>query len=80
MVSEKNLKDINFKRLEKVLVYIKNNLFDSDNNLYLPVDSLTDINILMTDSNKITLRKVNLKPFGYDKMYMDKDLIEDILS
>ena len=29
-----------------------------------------------TDSTTITLRKVNVKPYGFDKMYMDKDLIE----
>ena len=25
------------------------------------------------------LEKVNVKPYGFDKMYMDKDLIEDKL-
>ena len=30
-------------------------------------------------SNSITLRKVNVEPYGYDKIYMDKDLIEDKL-
>ena len=28
-------------------------------------------------SNSITLIKVNVKPYEYDKMYVDKDLIED---
>ena len=33
----------------------------------------------MTASNNITLRKVNVKPYGFDKMCMGKDLIEDKL-
>ena len=40
--------------------------------------SLTDINNT-TGLNNITLRRVNIKPYGYDKIYMDKDLIEDKL-
>ena len=67
--------DINFKRLEKALVHIKNSLIDSDNSVYLTVDSLIDINNITTGLNNITLRKVNVKPYGYDKMYMDKYLI-----
>ena len=34
---------------------------------------------MITGSNNITLRKVNVKPYGFDKMYMDKDLIEEKL-
>ena len=34
---------------------------------------------IITSSNNITLRKVNVKPYGFDKMYMDKELIEDKL-
>ena len=30
LLSEKGLSDINFERLKNVLVYIKNNLIDSD--------------------------------------------------
>ena len=44
--------------------------------MYLTVDSLIDINNVITGSNNITLRKVNIKLYGYDKMYLDKDLIE----
>ena len=58
------------------MVYIKIN---SDNNIYLTGDSLIDINNIITGSNNNTLRKVNVKPDWYDKMYMDKDSIEDKL-
>ena len=70
------MSDINFERLENALVYIQNNLMDSDDDKYLTVDSLIDINNIITSSNNITPRNVNVKPCGFDKMYMDKDLIE----
>ena len=55
----------------------KNNFIDSDYNMHMIVDSLMDINNIITGFSDITLRKV--KPNKYDKMYMDKDLIEDKL-
>ena len=45
----------------------------------LTVDALTDINNIITGSNSVTLRKFNVKLHWYDKMYIDKDLIEDKL-
>ena len=60
-------------------MYIKSNTINSDDNMYLNVDSLIDINVIITGLNNITLRKVNLKLCGYNEMYMDKDLIEDKL-
>ena len=62
--------------IKETLIYIRSNLIDSDNNMYLIVDSLIDINNTITSQN-ITLRKVNVKPYGCDKMYMNKDLMED---
>ena len=44
--------------------------------MYLTVDSLIEINNIITDSYNITLRKVIVKPYGFNKMYMDKELIE----
>ena len=41
--------------------------------MYLTVDSLIKTNNIITGSNNITLRKVNVKPYGFDKMYMDKE-------
>ena len=59
------------------MVYIENNLIDSDGGMYLTVDSLIEISNIITGLNNITLRKVNIKPYRFDKMYMDKELIED---
>ena len=42
--------------------------------MYLTVNSLIEINSTITGSNNITLRKVNVNPYGFDK-----DLIEDKL-
>ena len=47
--------------------------------MYLTVDSLIKIINIVTGSNNITLRKVNVKPYGFDKMYMDKESMEDKL-
>ena len=41
--------------------------------MYLTVDSLININNVINGSNNINLRKVNVKSYGFDKMYMDKD-------
>ena len=73
LVFEKELSDINFERLKKALIYIKDNLIDSDENMYLTVDSLIDINNMITGLNDITRY---VRPYGYDKSYMDNDLIE----
>ena len=47
--------------------------------MYLTVNSLIDKNNIITGFNNIALRKVNIKAHGYDKIYIDKDLMEDTL-
>ena len=56
LISEKGLGDINFERLRKALIYVKNNLidFDSGNNMYLTVDSLIVKNNIITSSSNNT--------------------------
>ena len=39
-----------------------NYLLDSDGNMHLTIDSLIKMNNIITGSNNITLRKVNIKP------------------
>lgn len=48
LASEKELHDVNFERLNNKLVYIINIFIDSENNMYLTVDSLIDINNIIT--------------------------------
>ena len=67
------------RRLRKAFAYIKNNLIDSDGNMYWIVDPLRKINNIITGSNNTIFRKFNAKPCGLDKTYMDKDGTEDYL-
>ena len=53
-------------------------MIDSNGNMYLTYDSLIELNNI-TGWNNITLRKVNVKPYRFDEMYMSKDLMEDKL-
>ena len=52
---EREFIETNYKRLQKSLAYIENNLIDSDGGKYLTVDSLIVINNIITGSNNITL-------------------------
>lgn len=47
--------------------------------MHLTVYSVIYINNIITDSSYIFLRKINVKPCQYDKIYIDEDLIEDKL-
>ena len=51
LIFEKELSDIDFERVKNALVYIKNNLIDSDENMYVTVESLIDVNNTITGSN-----------------------------
>ena len=42
--------------------------------MYLTVDSLIDMNNIIILSNYFTLRKVSVKLYEYEKMYMGKNL------
>ena len=79
LISEKEFIETNYKQRQKALVYIEKNWMNSDGGMYLTVYSLIEMNNITTGSNNITLRKVNIKPYGFNKMYMDKELIEDKL-
>ena len=75
LISEKEFTKNNYKQLQKALVCIKNNLINSDGGIHLTVDSLIERNHIIAGSNNITLTKVNVKPYRFDKMYIDKELI-----
>ena len=55
----------------------QNNLIYYDDNMYLTADSLIEINNITGLNN--TLRKATVKLYGFDQMYIDKDLIKDKL-
>ena len=73
LILEKELTEMNSERLG-TLAYIKSNLIYRDSNMYLTVDSLIEINNIITGANSITLQKVNVMSCGFDKTYMNKDL------
>ena len=77
LILEKEFTETNYKRFQEALIYLKHNLIDTNGSMYLTVDSLMEINNIITGSNNIALRKVNVKRYGFDKMYMDKELIRD---
>ena len=55
-------------------------MIDYDDNMYVRLDSLTKINNIFnisTGSNNIILTKVDVKPYGFDKSTMGKDLIKE---
>ena len=64
LLSKKELSDINFERLKN----------SSNDSMYLTVNSLIDINNIITDSNNNILRRFNVRSCGYDKIYMDEQL------
>ena len=43
------------------------------------IDSLITLNNIITNSQNLFLRDVNVKPAGFDKMYLDKTLIKPAL-
>ena len=45
LMSGKEFNETNYKRLEKYLVYIENNLINSDGGMYLTVTSLIEMNL-----------------------------------
>ena len=77
LMSEKEFTETDYKRLQEAFVYIKNNLIDTDSSIYLTVDSLIEVNNIMISSNNVTLRKVNVKTYRFDRMYTEKGFIED---
>ena len=79
LISKKEFTETNYKILQKSLVYIKSNLVDSDGGMHLTFDSLIEVNNTTIGSNHITWRKVNVKPYGFDKIYLNKKSIEDKL-
>ena len=55
---------------------IENNLIESCDSMYSTVDSLVETSTIITGSNNIALRKVDVKPYGFGNKYMDNELIE----
>ena len=73
---ENELNCTNFLRIIKAYNFKNNELINEDGDLYLNVDSLIRINNLITGSDNIHLRQINVKPAFHNKQYMDFNRIE----
>ena len=51
--------------MKDALEYRNKYLKNKDGNMFLTVDSLINLNNLITGSNNLELRKVNVRPAGY---------------
>ena len=76
---EKEISEDNFFRMVKAYKYIQRELLTIDGDLFLTVDSLITLNNIITNSNNISLRQINVKPAGYNKQYMHFNQIEQEL-
>ena len=77
LLEEGEFTDQNYELMQTALEY-RNiyYLIDKNGKLFLTVDSLITLNNIITDSQNLLLRDENVKPEGFDKMYLDKSLIE----
>ena len=62
LIDEKELSLLNFKRLMQAYSYKNTELITPDGDLLLTVDSLITLNNIITGSNNLSLRFVNVKP------------------
>ena len=76
---EGDFTDHNYELMQLALEYWNTYLIDKNGKLFLTGYSLITLNNIITDSQNLFLRDVNVKPAGFDKMYFDKTLIEPAL-
>ena len=76
LIEEKELTLLNLIQLSDALTYKMTQLLTENGDLLLTVDSLITLNNIITGSNNLTLRKVNVKPAFYKKQYLDFTKIE----
>ena len=76
---EKEISRENFFRMKKAYQYLKTELLTTDGDLFLTFDSLFTLNNIITNSNNILLRQINVKPAFCNKQYMHFDQIESEL-
>ena len=60
----------------RAYIFARRELISDEGDLFFTVDSLITINNIITNSNNLYLRSVNVKPKGFDKIYMDFRKIE----
>ena len=77
---EREESNLNTQRLKAAYDYRNQYLIDSKGSLFLTVDSLIQLNNIITGSNNTQLRTYDVRPAGYrSKKYMTADKIETSL-
>ena len=79
LLEEGDFTDHNYELMQLALEYWNTYLIDKNGKLFLTGYSLITLNNIITDSQNLFLRDVNVKPAGFDKMYFDKTLVEPAL-
>ena len=79
LLEEDEFADYNYELMHSALDKWNTFLIEKIGELFLTVDSLITLNNIITDSQNIVFRDVIVKPPGFDKMYLDKYLMEQAL-
>ena len=79
LLKEAKYSEPNYFFMQTALKYKNTYMTDKHRNLFLTVDSLIALNNIITGSQYIGLKYVNVKLAGYNKIYMDKSLLEPAL-
>ena len=70
LIEEGEFNEVNLNRLTLVYIFKKKNLTTSDNDLYLTLDSLIEINDLIINKHNQNLRQTQVRLSGYNFQYM----------
>ena len=76
LIEEGEYSDKNYYFMQTTLKYKNTYLTYKNGNLFLTLDSLIKLNNIITGSQHIGFRDINVKPTGYSKRYMDKSLVK----
>ena len=63
---EKECSDLNYFHMKKALDYKEKYLQNKEGDMFLRVNSLIEVNNLILGKNNTKLRKINVKPAGYE--------------
>ena len=76
LIDEKELTLLNLERLIQTRIYKNTELVTTDGDLLLHVDSLITLNNIITGSDNLSLRSVNVRPAFYKKQFLHFTKIE----
>ena len=70
LIEEGEFNEVNLNRLKAASIFLKKILTTANNDLYLTLGSLIEINNIILDRNNQNLRQTQNKPLGYNFQYM----------